>query len=632
MRYTRVKGYDHGETLRFVHVFSMGFCDLADPPLCVGARGHYVRRVALALLRWVWNVIRLPLLPLWWLGRITGRPRAEWIVVKLNPAIVELPPARAWLMRFLPGAAATLPTPLVVLRRLAKHAIADRQLEGVVFEIPHLATGWSTAQGLRDVIDSLRQGGKKVVAYLPQGGGNVEAWIASAADEIYLSPQATLMLLGLSLKARYLKPLLDKLGIGFEAFARGEYKTAAESVVRDSMSDAQREQLSALLATLDGALRRGLERRPRLDASKVDALFEAGMIRGQEAVDMGFADGLAYEDELARVVGTSSGKRERPAKMVRAPRYFAFHEKRFFRRVLPAPYVAIVEVDGAISERPGKGGIQPVVAALRAARADRRALGVVLHVQSPGGSALASDLVYREVQRLRERKPVVACFGDVAASGGYYIAMATDTIVAQPTTITGSIGVVAARMVAHELLETVGVKTETLRAAPHADMFSPSRDLTDEERAILDRELDGFYGEFVELVAKGRGKTPEEIDAVARGRVWSGADAKERGLVDTLGGLDVAVDAVLDRARVPSAIRRFLEPKAVRPRKLEMAPPEPPAKAAQLFARLAAAVGPRVVPAAAIADQLAPEVRELLELVGGADRVLYYAPGLPKIE
>jgi len=232
----------------------------------------------------------------------------------------------------------------------------------------------------------------------------------------------------------------------------------------------------------------------------------------------------------------------------------------------------------------------------------------VLHVDSPGGSALASDRIHREVLRLSEKKPVVACFGDVAASGGYYVAAPAHAIVAQPVTITGSIGVVTAKVVASELLDAIGVRTETLRTAPHADMFSASRELTDEEHDIIDRETAGFYRVFVDVVAEGRGRSAEEIDGLARGRVWSGADAYARGLVDRLGGLGDALDEVRRRTGLPERIARRLEPRRVRPRSLEVPAPEPPAAAA-----------------------LGPELRGLLTVLSSGDRVLLWAP-VPRVD
>lgn len=239
-------------------------------------------------------------------------------------------------------------------------------------------------------------------------------------------------------------------------------------------------------------------------------------------------------------------------------------------------------------------------------------------MDSPGGSALASDLIHREVERLKERKPVVACFGDVAASGGYYVAAGADAVVAQPLTITGSIGVVSARLVTEPLLERFGVKVDTVRKAPHADMFRRPGKLAAVEDAIVEREIESFYKTFVGIVARGRGRKVDDIEPLARGRVWSGKDAAERGLVDRLGGLDAALDEVKQRlaGKMSDRARRDLSPRFVRVRRLELPPAEPRAMNEA---------------AARLLGELDPRLAELFRLARGDERVLCYAADLPRI-
>ncbi len=565
------------------------------------------------------NLLRLPLFPLWLLGRLLLRPRTGWVLVRVRPRLTELSHPRSFLLRFVPSLARALPTPLDLLRRLARHAVDDDRVQGVVFVIPPLLAGWATCAALRDVMARLRNARKPVVAYLPRGGGNKELFVAAGADRIYLGPQASLLPLGLSVEAKYMKPLLDKLGIAVEAFARGEYKTAAEPALRDSMSDAQREQIGALLSTMDQALVDALLSRPGMDAERVRAALDLGVAHGQDAVDAGLADGVCYEDELGRVIADGG----EPVRLLRAPRYLSGREARFFLRVLPRPYVAVIEVHGTIAEHTTHRGVSSgelgrVVSAVRAVRRDRFAVGLLLHVSSPGGSAVASDLIYRELLRLRERKPVVACFGDVAASGGYYIAAAADSIVAQPVTVTGSIGVVSVKMMMGGLFETLGIRTETIRTHAHADMFSTARPLDQAERAILEHQMDAFYEAFVGIVARGRSRPVDEIEPLARGRVWSGQDALERGLVDHLGGFDTALDELRSRTRVPPSMRRRLEPRLVTAPRGEIPPPEPPEPSSPNAAHFAAA--------------LLPELADLLHLATTRERVLYYAPLLPDVE
>jgi protease-4 len=571
-----------------------------------------VFRLARAGWRFLGILLKLPFLPLWLLGRVAARPRADWLVVRVRPRLAEIVSAKKAWMRLFPALRENVPTSLSTLRRLARLASQDPNVRGITFIVPPLMSGWAGAKALRDVFAILQAKGKQVAVHLPDGGGNKEIYVAAAADRFTLSPQAALMTLGLAAESRYVRPLLEKLGVSFEVFARAEYKTALESAVREDMSEPQREQLEALLGTFDADLRAALAARPSMDEAKVDALFDMGLVRGSEAVRAGLVDAIAYEDELPRVLRDGEPK---PKPLFPAGRYLAFHDARFWRRLWRAPHLAVVELSGAI----GTGqGAKKVIAALRVARGDSRVKGVLLHISSPGGSATVSDSIHREVIRLKEKKPVVACFGDVAASGGYYVGVAADAIVAQPLTITGSIGVIMARLVADEMLEGIGVRTEVVRKAPHADMLSPARPLQDAERAILDREVEGFYREFVRLVAEGRSMDAEEVETLARGRVWSGRDAHERGLVDRLGGFEVALELLRERAGDST-----LKPTLLEPRRLDLPPAEAPPQ--PVAGRLAAEVEQ------ALLDAVHPDAAALLQLVRSGQRVMPFAFGLPTI-
>jgi protease-4 len=590
----------------------------------------------------LWNALRLLLLPGWLVGRALGRHRGGWLVVRVRPRVVELARPAPRLARYLPWLWPDPPTPLEALRRLASHVARDARVDGVLFVLPPLASGWSAADGLRRVVDGLRRAGRPTAVYLPQGGGHKEMFVASAADRVLLAPTATLSLLGLAAEQPYLGTALSRLGVAVEVHARAEYKTAAENLARDAMSDAQREQVTALLASIDGALRRALADRPRLGEAGVDAVFERGMFSGRDAVDAGLVDALAYEDELPLALRADDAAR--PVRIRPALAYYRWHEARLLRPLRPRPTVAVIPVHGAIGVGAppgplsgGGAGLAPLVAAVRRARRDPSVAGVVLHVDSPGGSALVSDLVHREVERLAERKPVVACFGNVAASGGYYVAAPAHAIVASPLSITGSIGVVSARLVLRGLLDRLGVRTEVIRTAPHADMLSPTRALAPEEHAILEREIDGYYRTFVGVVARGRRRPFEEVEPLARGRVWSGADAHARGLVDRLGGLDAALDEV--RGRLPRAIAARVEPALVIPEGEPGEPPEPrtppgpaPAGPATTAAAVAAqalgALGSRLSEWSPALAELGP----LLRLVARGERVIYLATGLPRID
>lgn len=567
-----------------------------------------------ALYRLVRNLVVLPFVPLLMLVRLLTRPSGPWLSVKLRAELAELERPRS---RVLSVLQMLNPRPkrtsLWVLRQLTRRIARDPRIHGLIIEVPPLHAGWATVAGVRQLVEDLVNSGKQVVVWLPQGGGNRELYLATAASTVLISPQATFGPLGLAAGVRYFKPLLDKVGIEVEVEARCEFKSAAEPATRERMSEPQRQQLGALLRTIDDALRAAIGQREGMDTTRIDALFAMAFVRGQAAVDAGVADGICYPDQLAAKVCGKTGKE---ARLGDADDYLSWHRARFFAPLRRPRYVAVVQVRGPIvqtaptsvlTRQRRTAVMEHVVGALRKAAEDRRAVGVLLHVDSPGGSALASDLIHQEVVALKRKKPVVAWFGEVAASGGYYVAASADRIIAQPVGITGSIGVIMAKVVSEQLLDKLGVRVETLRLAPHADLLSSARRLSEAERAILAREADGFYEAFVDVVAAGREKPADAIEPLARGRVWSGRDAIQCGLVDGSGGFALAVGDVLSRAGVSADAN--VEPIVVAPPR-ERLPPIVDEVEALGWGALA-------------------DLRDLTGVLMADERALYYAPGLP---
>ncbi len=514
-----------------------------------------------------------------WAVRALRRARAiragTWVRIELHGRIAEtdthVPLLQRWIRAVKPRVASVR-----TLRRLAQFVARDRRVDGVLLEIHDLGVGFATATSLRTVITELRAASKRVIVWLPRGGMTRELYVAMAAEKIYTTPQAGIAPLGIASAQTFYRTLLARGGIEAEALSRREYKSAIEPFTRDGASPESREQTEAILDGLHGAVVQSVADARGWDATKVRAMIDAAPFRPVDAVKSGLIDGLAYEDELALRVGISAEK------FVRAPKYAAVARPWAIRRGLGRGrrsrrgVVGVVEVRGAIvAESPYRGARAAdavrVIAALRAARENRHIGAVVLFVDSPGGSALASDLIAREVERLREKKPVVAFMSDVAASGGYYVSALANEIVAQPTTITGSIGVFALRFVVERALEKLGITHEVVRRGARADVLSPYRKWTDDERAALDREIDGFYRDFVAIVARGRKRTVEEIEPLARGRVYTGEAAQAVGLVDTLGGLDVAIA----RAATLANLDVSAEPVAVWPPREMPEPPEP---------------------------------------------------------
>lgn len=515
----------------------------------------------------VHRLLKLPLLPLWLLLRPLTRPKGSWVHVRLHPRIEEIPDPRAsWLTRWVPALARRTPTTLSWLISLEEVLSNDRRIEGVLLEVPTLHAGWAKIDSLRRWIERLRNARKKVTVYLPQGGSHRELYLASAADRILLAPAAPLSLLGLSASSHYYKGALTRAGIVYERFAHGAYKTANENLSEEAMSAAQREQLEALLGTWHTALFEALMRGRSLDPSQVDDLFEEAFFQNEQAIEAGLVDALVLEDEVPVALGL--GKRQ----PIAASRYHAWATAVFWAPLRPAPYVAFVDINGPIRESGPRFSRLRAVADLRTAARDRHARAIVVLINSPGGSPLISDVLHREILRARGKKPVIALLSDVAASGGYYIAAAADTIVASPLSITGSIGVVGGLPKVDGLLERLGVRTEILRTGPHADLHAIGQPISEGQRELFERQLDAYYRRFLEVVAQGRGKTVEEIDALGQGRIWAGDAARDRGLVDHLGGLRVALDEARHRTGLAVAEAKRLKPRRVHASRLDLPP------------------------------------------------------------
>ena len=532
------------------------------------------------------NSLRAALYPLSAARRAALAPRGTWITLTLEGPVTEIerPFSRFShpLQILLKGATPKPVLTLAVLRELAEAVAADPNVDGVLLRVEALACGSAVATGLREVIQGLRAAGKKVVAWLPDGATTREYFVALAADKVLLTPQSSLGPLGYAAQTTFVRGLLERGGLETEIYARKEYKSAAEQFSRDGYSEPNRRQLEALLDRLHAALVGAIADGRRVDDNRARALVESSPYRAPDAVREGLVDALAYEDELPGHLESTSGK----PKLVKAAMYLALSRVMRFDGVWDGPRVGVVEVRGAIvaSSQSSMGGVadaRRVGAALRAARANPRIGAVVLYVDSRGGSALGSDMISHEVERLREKKPVVAYFSDVAASGGYYVAAMAQEIIAQPLTVTGSIGVIAMRLLASRLLEKLGMTHEVIRRGERADMLSPFRGWSEDERAAFNREIDGSYNDFVGIVARGRRRDVGEVEPLARGRVYAGVDAHALGLVDHLGGFDVALARVRSLASTKLADR----PVVVTPPRGAVEPPEPapPIKALMAF-------------------------------------------------
>ena len=438
---------------------------------------------------------------------------------------------------------------------------------------------WAAMQELRLGVQAF---GKPTVAWAEsfgEGSGDMAGYVlASAFDEIWLQPGGGLGLLGVGVETTFLRGALDKLGVEPQLEQRYEYKNAADRVTRTGFTAAHREASDRLAASIFDDAVTAIAAGRGLAPDRVRELVDTGPRTAKEAHDAGLVDQLGYRDQVYAAARQKAGH---GVELLFADRW---HPRR--RPSVPSRrrgHVTLVQVHGAIatgrSKRGPMGrqvGSDSVSAALRAAAADDHARALVLHVDSPGGSAVASDTIWREVVRVREAgKPVIVSMGTAAASGGYYIACPADVIVALPATLTGSIGVFGGKVVVADLLERVGLTTGSIAHGDRSLMYSARRGFSDDERSRLAASIDAIYADFVAKVADGRRRSVEEIEALARGRVWTGRDALANGLVDELGGLRDAVRIARSRAGLPAdaPVRRALHVSAVsrfgRPRNSE---------------------------------------------------------------
>lgn len=442
----------------------------------------------------------------------------------------------------------------------------DPRVAGLIARVQLPPAPIGAVQELREAIAAF-SAVKPSVAWAETYPGTLSYYLATAFREIWMQPSGEAGLIGFASNAMFLRDALDKVGIEAQFVARGEYKSAADLFTEDGYTDANREAVTRMLESLQDQVWQAVAQSRQIDAGVLDELADKAPLLRDEALSSGLIDRIGFRDEayariaeLAGVGGVSPESIDTADKLPRMhlARYAGTARPRLAPPVpsIPGrrgkPTIAVVSVEGPIVN--GRGGPQglplgpssaggdTIASALREVAADDEVSAIVLRVDSPGGSVTASETIWREVQRARDRgKPVVASMGSIAASGGYYVSMGADAIVANPGTITGSIGVLTGKLVVRDLKDRLGVGSETLRTNANADAWSIDAPFTDEQRARREAEADMFYTDFVERVARGRNLRTEDVDAVARGRVWTGADALERGLVDELGGFRTAV-------------------------------------------------------------------------------------------
>ncbi len=461
---------------------------------------------------------------------------------------------------------AVLPDVLDGLRR----ARADARVKILVARLGGRPIGLAAVQELRHAIADFAEAGKTTIAWAESFGefsaGNVQYYLATAFEQIWLQPSGDLGLTGIAVERIFLRGVLDRLGAEFQVAKRHEFKSAAEQFTETGFSAPAREETERLTASVTEQLVQAIADRRGLSRTRVTELIDAGPFLAARAHADGLVDELGYRDEVYAHARKQAGPDAAVLYLGRYQRGKVLAERArnavLQQSAVPEPGVALIYASGPIRRgRSGRGpltgsamGSDTIAAAIRAAAKDPHIRAIVLRVNSPGGSYVASDTIWREVVRARAGgMPVVVSMGDVAASGGYYISMAADEIVAQPGTITGSIGVITGKPVLGEAIGRAGVTSDLVSHGAHAAMFSQLRPFSADEWALVNDWLDHIYADFTGKVATGRGMTTDQVHEVARGRVWSGADALAHGLVDELGGLDRATAIARRRAGLPDS-------------------------------------------------------------------------------
>ncbi|HKY30997.1 MAG TPA: signal peptide peptidase SppA [Candidatus Polarisedimenticolia bacterium] len=434
-------------------------------------------------------------------------------------------------------------------------ARADDRVNGLMVVLKPFSMGLGKVQEIRDAVLAFRESGKWAAVYSDTigefSGGNAMYYLATAFDEIYLAPPGDVNVYGLLSVTPFLRGTLDKLGIYPDFDSIGKYKNAKDIYTEKEMTAAHREATLAYLNDWHDQIAEGIAKGRSLDRDAVAGLINGGPYTGAEALQKGLVDKLAYYDEFLDALEERNGGELDPLG------YKEYMEKRGGSsgrsRIAVITGTGII-VTGKSSAEPGGAvvmGSDTITRAFREAREDSGIKAIVFRVDSPGGSAVASDVIWRETQLARKDKPVVISMSDVAASGGYYVSAGSTRIVSQPGTITGSIGVVGGKMVTTGLYDWIGLNREAIGTADHSTYFYDGTKYTAEEKEIYWKFMNKIYDQFTGLVAQGRGMTREAVDAIGQGRVWTGRRAKELGLVDELGGMREAIRIAKKEAGIP---------------------------------------------------------------------------------
>jgi protease-4 len=453
-----------------------------------------------------------------------------------------------------------MPEAVLGVRSIVKsieHAKTDENIKGIYIDIKHLEAGFASIQEIRNALIDFKKSKKFIYAY-GESFSQKEYYLSSVATKLYLNPQGGMELKGLSAQLMFFKNMLEKLNIEMQIFRHGKFKSAIEPFMLDKMSEANRLQTETYMNSIWNSMLEGISKERGVSIDKLNELANNLAIESPEsALNAKLVDGLLYQDEVMDLLRKDLGLKEKDKIAFAAIEKYqknvkpATKDKKLFSK---QPKIALIYAVGQIQSGEGDEetiGSDRIAKAIRDARMDSTVKAIVLRVNSPGGSALASDVIWREMTLAKKVKPTVVSMGDVAASGGYYISCAADRIYAQPNTITGSIGVFGVLPNAQKAFaDKLGINIDTVNTNKHSDVGTPFRPVTKDEFSYIQNSVEKVYETFISRVAEGRKTTTAMIDSIGQGRVWSGTDALKINLVDELGGTDDAINYAAKMAKV----------------------------------------------------------------------------------
>lgn len=482
----------------------------------------------------------------------------SYLELKLSGEVVERGVPNMWMML-----ARMEPLTMHDIWMNIRKAKKDRRIKSLLLRLEYIQCNWAKINEIREAILDFRKSGKKAYAYIEEAPEfDKEYYLATACDEIILHPLGFLGINGLGGHIPFLKNTLEKLGIEAEFEHVEEYKTAYNMFTEEGFTPAHQEMIESIYSNLFTHYVKAVADARKKSVEEIKALIDRGFYQGEKALEAGLIDRLLFDDELEAEFNEKGKKLHKIS-----------HNQ--YLKVKPSSVglnkgnkIALIYGMGIIHT--GESGAQSMGSAtvarwIRRARKDNSIKGIVFRVDSPGGSAVASDVIWREVTLTKKEKPIVVSMSDMAGSGGYWISMAASKIVAQPQTLTGSIGVIAGKFNMSNLYDKLGITSEKLIYGKKADIFSSFRALTDEERDFLKKEILWVYDRFLTKVAEGRNMQSADVDKVGKGRVWTGSQAKDVGLVDEIGGLSEAIRLTKQLAEIPNEeeVKLVIWPKKV---------------------------------------------------------------------